>query len=69
MVWKTIPGLPMYEASDTGAIRSKARSVRSHIGMKTYRKFVSGKVLEPRLRVTLTDPDEKKVNESQLLIP
>lgn len=52
MAWKTIPGLPMYEASDTGAIRSKSRSVRSHIGMKTYRKVIPGTVLEPRLRVT-----------------
>ena len=52
MTWRSIPGLPLYEASDTGFIRSKARSVRVHIGFKTYRKILPGKVLEPRLRIT-----------------
>ena len=52
MQWRTIPGLPFYEASDTGLIRSKARSVRSHVGLKTYRKVIPGKVLEPRKRIT-----------------
>ena len=52
MNWRTIPGLPLYEASDTGLIRSKARSVRAHIGVKSYRKIVQGKILEPRRRIT-----------------
>lgn len=52
MTWRTIPGLPLYEASDTGLIRSKSRSVRAHVGFKTYRKVISGKILEVRRRVT-----------------
>lgn len=50
--WRTIPGLPLYEASDTGLIRSKSRSVRAHAGFKTYRKVIPGKILEARRRVT-----------------
>ncbi len=54
--WKTIPHLPMYEASDTGLIRSKARTVRSHRGVKSYRKVLPSKVLTPRQRITNGKP-------------
>ena len=52
MQWKIIPGMPFYEASDSGLIRSKARSVRTHVGIKSYRKILPGKVLIPRRRIT-----------------
>ena len=46
MSWRTIPGLPMYEASDTGLIRSKSRSVNVRHGDRQYRKVIPGKVLK-----------------------
>src|SRR5574344_1642552 len=35
MRWRTIPGLPMYEASDSGLIRSKARTVTAMVNGRT----------------------------------
>ena len=52
VTWRTIPGLQLYEASDTGLIRSKVRSVRAHLGVKSYRKVMPGRILEPRRRIT-----------------
>lgn len=46
MNWYTIPGLPMYEASDTGLIRSKSRPVNIRHGDRQYRKVIPGKVLK-----------------------
>jgi len=43
--WRTIPGLPMYEASDDGKIRSKARSVTAMLNGRRVRKVVPGRVL------------------------
>lgn len=45
--WKTIPGLPMYEASNDGQIRSKARSLTIGHGPGSHRRIVSGKLLTP----------------------
>ena len=46
MSWRTIPGLPMYEASDDGQIRSKARSVNVRHGERQYSKVIPGRVLK-----------------------
>lgn len=46
MNWRTIPGLPMYEASDTGLIRSKSRSVNIRHSDRQYRKVIPGKILK-----------------------
>lgn len=43
--WKTIPGLPEYEASDSGQIRSKARSITIGHGPSSHRRIIPGKVM------------------------
>lgn len=45
MHWRKIPELPLYEASDDGAIRSKARIMRVRQGQTRYRKIVPATVL------------------------
>jgi len=62
MFWRTILGLPLYKASDTGLIRSKARSVRAHLGM---RKVMPGRILEPRHQSGISDAQ----SEPAALIP
>ena len=54
MNWRTIPGLPMYEASDTGLIRSKARSVTAIVNGRRVRKVLPSKLLAQSL-MTLND--------------
>ena len=49
MSWRTIPGLPMYEASDDGKIRSKARSVTSIVNGRRVRKVLPSKLLAQSL--------------------
>lgn len=46
MSWRTIPGLPQYEASADGQIRSKSRSVNVRHGSRQYRKVMPGKELK-----------------------
>lgn len=46
MNWRTIPGLPQYEASDDGQIRSKARSITVGKGKGCYRKLIPGRILK-----------------------
>lgn len=43
--WRTIPELPLYEASDDGAIRSKARIIKVRQGHTRYRKVVPATIL------------------------
>lgn len=43
--WKPIPGLPGYDASDAGEIRSRTRTVTIKRGLKAYRKVVPDTVL------------------------
>jgi len=49
MSWRTIPGLPMYEASDTGLIRSKSRTVTSIVNGRRVRKVLTSKLLAQSL--------------------
>lgn len=49
MRWRTIPGLPMYEASDSGLIRSKARSVTAIVNGRRIRKVLPSKLLAQSL--------------------
>lgn len=49
MNWRTIPGLPMYEASDDGLIRSKARSVTAIVNGRRIRKVLPSKLLAQSL--------------------
>ena len=49
MNWRTIPGLPMYEASDNGLIRSKARSVTTIVNGRRVRKVLPSKLLAQSL--------------------
>ena len=49
MHWRTIPGLPMYEASDDGLIRSKARSVTAVVNGRRVRKVLPSKLLAQSL--------------------
>ncbi len=48
-MWRTIPGLPMYEASDSGLIRSKARTVTAIVNGRRVRKVLSSKLLAQSL--------------------
>lgn len=47
--WRTIPGLPMYEASDNGLIRSKARTVTAIVNGRRIRKVLPSKLLAQSL--------------------
>ena len=49
MSWRSIPGLPMYEASDNGLIRSKARSVTTIVNGRRVRKVLPSKLLAQSL--------------------
>ena len=49
MSWRTIPGLPMYEASDNGLIRSKARTVTAIVNGRRVRKVLPSKLLAQSL--------------------
>jgi|GEM_PF-1938571 hypothetical protein len=49
MRWRTIPGLPMYEASDNGLIRSKARTVTAIVNGRRVRKVLPSKLLAQSL--------------------
>ena len=49
MSWRTIPGLPMYEASDNGLIRSKARTVTAIVNGRRVRKALPSKLLAQSL--------------------
>lgn len=49
MSWRTIPGLPMYEASDNGLIRSKARTVTAIVNGRRIRKVLPSKLLAQSL--------------------
>jgi len=49
MSWRTIPGLPMYEASDSGLIRSKARTVTAMVNGRRVRKVLPSKLLAQSL--------------------
>ncbi len=48
-MWRTIPGLPMYEVSDDGKIRSKARSVTAIVNGRRIRKVLPSKLLAQSL--------------------
>ncbi len=49
MNWRAIHGLPRYEASDTGLIRSKARSITITLNGRRVRKVVPGRLLAQSL--------------------
>ena len=49
MSWRSIPGLPMYEASDNGLIRSKARTVTAIVNGRRIRKVLPSKLLAQSL--------------------
>lgn len=38
--WKPVPGLPLYEASDSGSIRSIERKVKANFGIKTAKSKI-----------------------------
>lgn len=70
MNWRTIPGLPMYEASDDGLIRSKARSVTAIVNGRRVRKVLSSKLLAQSLMTLNGKPHyaTAKVNGQTLYV-
>lgn len=69
-IWKPIPGLPMYEASENGRLRSRARSLRVRHGKRTYRKVVSGMELAVTQTVRNGQPhyETVKIHGKTLLV-
>ena len=70
MSWRTIPGLPMYEASDSGLIRSKARTVTAIVNGRRVRKVLSSKLLAQSLMTLNGKPHyaTAKVNGQTLYV-
>lgn len=70
MSWRTIPGLPMYEASDTGLIRSKARTVTAIVNGRRVRKVLPSKLLAQSLMTLNGKPHyvTAKVNGQTLYV-
>ena len=70
MNWRTIPGLPMYEASDTGLIRSKARTVTAIVNGRRVRKVLPSKLLAQSLMTLNGKPHyvTAKVNGQTLYV-
>ena len=70
MSWRTIPGLPMYEASDDGLIRSKARSVTAIVNGRRIRKVLPSKLLAQSLMTLNGKPHyaTAKVNGQTLYV-
>ena len=70
MHWRTIPGLPMYEASDSGLIRSKARTVTAIVNGRRVRKVLSSKLLAQSLMTLNGKPHyaTAKVNGQTLYV-
>ena len=70
MSWRTIPGLPMYEASDTGLIRSKARTVTTIVNGRRVRKVLPSKLLAQSLMTLNGKPHyaTAKVNGQTLYV-
>lgn len=69
-MWRTIPGLPMYEASDSGLIRSKARTVTAIVNGRRVRKVLSSKLLAQSLMTLNGKPHyaTAKVNGQTLYV-
>ena len=70
MSWRTIPGLPMYEASDDGKIRSKARTVTAIVNGRRVRKVLPSKLLAQSLMTLNGKPHyvTAKVNGQTLYV-
>ena len=70
MSWRTIPGLPMYEASDDGLIRSKARTVTAIVNGRRIRKVLPSKLLAQSLMTLNGKPHyaTAKVNGQTLYV-
>lgn len=70
MSWRTIPGLPMYEASDNGLIRSKARTVTAIVNGRRIRKVLPSKLLAQSLMTLNGRPHyvTAKVNDQTLYV-
>ena len=70
MSWRSIPGLPMYEASDSGLIRSKARTVTAIVNGRRVRKVLSSKLLAQSLMTLNGKPHyaTAKVNGQTLYV-
>ena len=70
MNWRTIPGLPMYEASDDGLIRSKARTVTAIVNGRRIRKVLPSKLLAQSLMTLNGKPHyaTAKVNGQTLYV-
>ena len=69
-MWRTIPGLPMYEASDNGLIRSKSRSVTAIVNGRRVRKVLPSKILAQSLMTLNGKPHyvTAKVNGQTLYV-
>ena len=69
-MWRTIHGLPMYEASDNGLIRSKARTVTAIVNGRRIRKVLPSKLLAQSLMTLNGNPHyaTAKVNGQTLYV-